>query len=122
MRTERHLGALALALMAALPTAAQSIPEAAPAAAVAVAAAPTPRGTGGAERSLEAITIEGVAQGPEVLFINAREPARVELMQGWRLVAAAGLLEPTLPAPRTLRSAAADPHDPKLETDPILNL
>ncbi|MBM4116887.1 hypothetical protein FJ251_03965 [bacterium] len=64
-----------------------------------------------AERSLEAITIEGLAKGPEVLFINAREPARVELALGWRLAAAAGLAAPERPWPRVLRAALV-PSDP----------
>jgi len=106
MRIEWALAALVIALAGAAPA----------------AAAPAPTGGADAERSLEAITIEGVAKGPEVLFINAREPARVELTLGWRLVAAAGLLEPALPAPRVLRPAAADPIDAILETLPILNL
>ncbi len=107
MRTEWALAALALGLANAAPAA---------------AADPSPGAAGSAERSLEAITIAGVAKGPEVLFINAREPARVELRLGWQLLAAAGLLEPTLPAPPTLRPAAADPLPPLLETDSILNL
>lgn len=74
-----------------------------PAAAVAAPAAE--------ERSLEAITIEGLAKGPEVLFINAREPARVELALGWRLAAAAGLAAPERPWPRALRAAFV-PVDP----------
>jgi hypothetical protein len=105
MRIERRLGALLVALTAgALP---------------AHAAAPA---AGNAERSLEAITIEGLAKGPEVLFINAREPARVELQQGWRLLAAAGLLELEFPPPATFRAAAPATPDPKLTTDAILNL
>lgn len=63
------------------------------------------------ERSLEAITIEGLAKGPEVLFINAREPARVQLALGWRLAAAAGLTAPERPWPRALRAALV-PRDP----------
>lgn len=55
-----------------------------------------------AARSLEAIQIEGVVDGPEVLFINAREPARLTATHGWTLLAAAGLLEPALPAPLRL--------------------
>lgn len=109
MRTERRLGACLIALSAL-------------AAAVPAAAEPALGGADSAERSLEAITIAGVAKGPEVLFINAREPARVELRLGWQLLAAAGLLEPAPPAPHALRPTAADPLPLLPETDPILNL
>ncbi len=97
MRTE----ALRIALLLALALA----PAAAATERAAAAAEPQPT-AGGAERSLEAITIEGVAKGPEVLFINAREPARVELRLGWQLIAAAGLLEPAPPPQLALRAAA----------------
>jgi len=93
MRTRSR--ALLLAAAIALPAAA---------AAAAAPATPAPE-----ERSLDAITIEGLAKGPEVLFINAREPARVQLALGWRLAAAAGLAAPERPWPRVLRAALVPP-------------
>lgn len=90
MRTSTR--ALLSAIALALPTAAVAAPA-------------------DSERSLDAITIEGLAKGPEVLFINAREPARVQLALGWRLAAAAGLTAPEKPLPRALRAVLV-PSDP----------
>lgn len=63
------------------------------------AAGASPAEAGDAERSLDAITIEGVVDSPEVLFINAREPVRPRAEFGWQLLAEAGLLAVRLPPP-----------------------
>lgn len=122
-RTERRLAA-ALLLIAggsvlprASAAAGAALPGAGAGAPAAEAVGRTERARAAGERSLEAITIEGVAKGPEVLFINAREPARLELKQGWRLLAAAGLDAPAPPPPRALRAAALDPIAIDLDLD-----